>query len=87
MRARTGSDVLFTWFSGFFGLAALAHLTRAAAGLELAVRGVQIPLAVSWSVGLVSLFLSLTCLKLARRGECCQTRESSGKPDHDGCCH
>lgn len=58
------------WLSGFFGLAAIAHLVRLTAGFTLAINGWQVPKTVSalfvavagtLSVGLFTLSIKRPC--------------------------
>ena len=58
------------WFSGFFGLGALAHFVRLIAGFSLVVAGREIPLAASGIAVLVFGILSAGLLILSLKRPC-----------------
>ena len=68
------------WFSGFFGLGALAHLVRSVLGFSVVIAGREIP--VSWSVVIAALFgiISAGLLGVSIKKPC-ETGKGKG-----GCC-
>ncbi len=58
------------WFSGFFGLGAIAHLVRAVTGFSLVVAGREIPVSFSAAIALVFGALSAALLILSVKRPC-----------------
>ena len=67
------------WFSGFFGLAALVHLTRLLLRVPVTVAAVAIPMQVSVWVAGVAGALSVGLAVAGMKRPCC--------PDSDKKCH
>ena len=67
------------WFSGFFGLGAVAHLIRLIAGFSVVIAGREIPVSLSGVVVVVFGGLSVGLLFLSLRRPCeTDTSKSSG---------
>ncbi len=68
------------WFSGFFGLGALAHAIRFITRFSLAVNGREIPLSISGLVAVVLGIFSIGLLVASLKRHC-EPKEASS-----GCC-
>ena len=69
------------WFSGFFGLGALAHLVRLILGFSIVIAGREIPIVFSavialvfgvFSVGLLIVSIKRPCETGKDKGRCCK---------------
>lgn len=77
------------WLSGFFGLAAIAHLARYVAGFTLVVGGRTIPLATSGMIAAAAAALSVVLTVIALKRPCdkaCKSKKDEGHKKNGGCC-
>ncbi len=70
----TGRFCPAQWFSGFFGLAAIAHLVRLAFGVPIQIGTVSVPMAASVWVAVIAGALSVGLLAAAIRRPCSEDR-------------
>ena len=61
-----------TWFSGFFGLAALVHLIRLLLRLSVTLGNFAVPMSLSVLVFLVAGAISLFLLWVSLKRPCCK---------------
>ena len=62
------------WFSGFFGLAAFAHIIRLVARAQVQIGGVLIPMKVSIGIVVVAAILSFVFCKMSSKACNCGTK-------------
>lgn len=67
------------WFSGFFGLAALAHLVRLALKVPVTVGTVSVPMSASVLVAAVAGALSVGLLVAALKRPCSPDSKKKGR--------